>query len=262
MPARAQGWLPSPGGSGGPTAAASVGPPRADDLRPLSLTRRPRIREQGEVGCCVSIAITSAIELLLAGARGRTPELSPMFHYYVARSDHCEAGPITFLAGLQAAVTQGICIQRLHDVPFTLEGAARPPSAAAIAEAKARAQARFDPITGGLRTRFVYVRLPDYDRRRHFRGALEDGAPIVFGFWQTPGYASIHAGRALHGATLTPRLGVGHAALIVGHRPGRGFLVADARGLGFAERGTWWLPDELLETPLIQESWTLRSQPT
>lgn len=258
MPAHDSGWIPSPGG---PAARASVGP-LGDDARPIFLTRRPRIREQGEVGCCVSIAITAAIELLLAGARGRTPELSPMFHYYIARSDHFEAGPISFLAGLQAAITQGICLQRLHDVPFTIAGASRRPSPAAIAEAKARADARFDPITGGLRTRFNFFRLPDHDRRRHFRSALQDGAPIVFGFWQTPGYAGIRAGQAFHGATLTPRQSVGHAALIVGHQPGRGFLVADARGPGFAERGAWWLPDDLLETPLVQESWTLRKQPT
>ncbi|MEZ4454459.1 MAG: hypothetical protein R3B09_33720 [Nannocystaceae bacterium] len=258
MRALVQGWIPSTGGPIAPTGA----PTRGDDAAPILLTQRPRIREQGEVGCCVSIAITGAIELLLAGARGRTPELSPMFHYWVARGDHYEAGPITFLAGLQAAITQGICLHRLHDVPFTLEGAARPPSAAAIAEAKARAQARYDPITGGLRTRFQFFRLPDHDRARQFRRTLADGAPIVFGFWQTPGYAEVHAGHPVHGATLAPRQDVGHAALIVGHRPGRGFLVADARGRGFAERGTWWLPDALLETPLIQESWTLRQNPT
>ncbi|MCA9661576.1 MAG: hypothetical protein KC486_24765, partial [Myxococcales bacterium] len=61
-----------------------------------------------------------------------------------------------------------------------------------------------------------------------------------------------------HGEVLRPRESIGHAALVVGYRRGHGFRVADAKGRGFGDRGTWWLADDLLETPLLQESWYLK----
>ena len=257
MPPTPPGWLPSPaGGPGGAasTAAASTAP--AD--RPLALIARPHARDQGEVGCCVSIAITAALELLLRKApAARPPVLSPMFHYWQARADRGLAAPLTLLAGLQAAVRHGICHQRLHPQPITLAGARVPPSEAALADARAIAGARFDPITGVVRGRFAFARLPDFDRPRHVVAALAAGRPVLLGFWLTPGYAAITARTPVHGRDLEPRQAIGHAALILGHHPARGLRVLDAKGPAFADRGAWWLPHDLLHGPLVQECWTL-----
>ena len=77
MPPQAQGWRPSPGG---PSASPPTGGRGGGTI---DLIQSPRIRDQGVVGCCVSIAITGALELLLRDGSDY-PELSPMFHYYVA----------------------------------------------------------------------------------------------------------------------------------------------------------------------------------
>ena len=256
MPDADQGWRPSQGGPSAPLRGP--GPAGTADVSRIELHRRPRIRDQGEVGCCVSIAITGALELLEAERSGDLPELSPMFHYYRARSDPSSLVPLSLLDGLQVAVRGGICRRRLHDPPFTAAGARVAPSDAAIADAKAFAGARFNPATGGLSGRYEFFRLPDYDRRSGWIATLRGGWPILLGFWQTPGYAAIHAGSPRHGEQLSPRAAVGHAALVVGYRRGDGFHIVDAKGRGFAERGAWWLGDDLLETPLVQESWFLK----
>ena len=253
MPEDDHGWQPS---RGGPLAPSTGSAPRSGAAT-LDVHRRPRIRDQGDVGCCVSIAITGAFELLLARG-GRVPELSPMFHYYRARSDPSALVSLSILDGLQVAIREGICSQRLHDQPITATGARIPPSQAALADAKELAGARYNPATGGLRGSFEFFRLPDYDRRDPWLQTLSSGWPILLGFWQTPGYAAIHAGQTQHSPQISPRASIGHAVLVVGHRRGRGFRIVDAKGRGFADNGTWWLPDDLLETPLIQESWFLK----
>ena len=87
MPDVDYGWRPSPGGPTAPSGSLPEPGRDAIELATLELHRRPRIRNQGQVvPCCVSIAVTGAFELLLARG-GRLPELSPMFHYYRARSD-------------------------------------------------------------------------------------------------------------------------------------------------------------------------------
>lgn len=263
MPQTVHGWVPTPAGAGGeapppgaaPGAAGIVPPALA---RPLALIARPRVRDQGEVGCCVSIACTAALELLLPQERGRPPELSPLFHYWQARADRSVAAPISIFTGLQALVTHGICHQRLHPQPLTLAATHVPPSEAALADAKAIAGARFDPVTGVRRGHFAFFRVPDHDRRAVILHALAAGKPVVFGFWQTPGYCTITGARPVHGRELEPREAIGHAALIIGHHPRRGMQVLDAKGPAFAARGTWWLPDDLLQGPLVQESWFLQ----
>ncbi len=256
MPDVDYGWLPSPGG---PTASSQ--PERSRDaveLASIELHRRPRIRDQGEVvPCCVSMAVTGALELLLARG-GRLPELSPMFHYYRARSDPTTLLSLSLLDGLQSAIRDGICSQRLHDQPISPSGASKEPSPEAIADGKKLAGTRYNPATGGLIGRFEFFRLADLDRRKSWLATLGSGWPILMGFWQTPGYAAIHAGLPRHGDQLSPRAPVGHAVLVIGHRRRRGFRIVDSKGRGFANRGTWWLPDHLLETPLIQESWFIK----
>jgi hypothetical protein len=251
MPPQAHGWRPSQGGPSAPPPSASGGGPTID------LIKNPRIRDQGVVGCCVSIAITGALELLLRDATAY-PELSPMFHYYVARPNPGALTSLSLLDGLQVAVDDGVCSQRLHPAPITPEGARQRPSDAALADAKERAGAEFDPVIGVMRGRFEFFRLPDFDRRRAWLATLNAGWPVLIGFWQTPGHRAITAQAPRHGELLRPREAIGHAALVVGYHRGRGFRVADAKGRGFGKGGTWWLADDLLETPLLQESWYLK----
>ncbi|MEZ4384208.1 MAG: hypothetical protein R3A79_22935, partial [Nannocystaceae bacterium] len=146
----------------------------------------------------------------------------------------------------------------LHPAPITAEGARTRPSDAAIADAKELAGAEFDPVLGVMRGRFEFFRLPDFDRRRAWLATLSAGWPVLLGFWQTPGYQAITAASPRHGDVLRPREAIGHAVLVIGHQRGRGFRVVDAKGRKFAQGGTWWLADDLLETPLIQESWFLK----
>jgi len=255
------GWLPSPpGGSSAPPpeAAAPAAGPLPSATAPISLIERPRIRDQGELGCCVSIAIVGALELLLR--RGRVlPELSPLFHYWVARVDRSVAAPLSILTGLQAAVAHGVCRQRLHAHPLTALGARVPPDQAALDDAANLAGLRFDPITGVRRGRTAFTRLPDHRRHHHIRRALAAAQPVVLGFWQTPGYAAITARRPVHGRTLEPVQRVGHAVLVIADHPTRGLRIADAAGPRFGAAGTWWLPHDLLDhSALVQECWSLQ----
>ncbi len=258
MPDVDYGWLPSPDGPMAPSGSQPEPGRDAVELATLELHRRPRIRDQGQVvPCCVSIAVTGALELLLARG-GRPPELSPMFHYYRARSEPSALLSLSLLDGLQAAMRDGICSQQLHDQAITSAGASIMPSPEAIADGRKLAGSRYNPATGGLIGHFEFFRLADHDRRRSWLATLGSGWPILMGFWQTPGYAAIHAGLPRHGDQLSPRAPVGHAVLVIGHRRRRGFRIVDSKGRGFGKRGTWWLPDHLLETPLIQESWFIK----
>lgn len=250
------GWQPSPpGGAAAPPPGAA---PPAPPAGPISLIERPRIRDQGELGCCVSIAIVGALELLVR--RGRVlPELSPLFHYWQARVDHSVAAPLSILTGLQAAAQHGVCRQALHPHPLTVQGAMIPPSPAAQDDAAALAAARFDPVTGVRLSRYTFARLPDHRRHHHIRQALAAAQPVVLGFWLTPGYAAITPQRPVHSRDLEPVQRVGHAVLVVADHPARGLRIVDAAGPRFGARGTWWLPHDLLDqSALVQECWSLQ----
>ncbi|MCB9704240.1 MAG: hypothetical protein H6711_20300 [Myxococcales bacterium] len=233
-------------------------PRHAAEERPSSLVKHPRVRDQGEVGCCVSISITGAVELLLRPPGGEPPELSPMFHYYMARPRGSRLHSLSIAEGLSSAVRDGICPQALHPQPITPAGAAVPPSDAAIAAARELAGTAFNPALGFEESRLDYRSVDGRRRGPAWREALAAGWPILVGIWLTAGYRAITRQRPIHGADLDGRQSVGHAVLCVGYDPARGFRIVDVKGERFGERGTWWMPTDLAEGPLVHESWTLR----
>src|SRR6185437_342623 len=69
--------------------------------------------DQKDLPCCVSCALSSAMEVLDAS----TPSLSPLFHYYVTRYDNGGANSDGFLNlddGLGTLSNNGICSRTLH----------------------------------------------------------------------------------------------------------------------------------------------------
>src|SRR5437868_2689388 len=91
------------------------------------------VLQQGDVPCCVSIAITTAMEML-----NGTPQLSPLFNFYVARADPTVLVDITIEEGLVAASNPGVSSLALHDVPLTAAGAGQAPTTDALENAPAQ----------------------------------------------------------------------------------------------------------------------------
>jgi len=246
-----RGWKPSPFDARDfslAAAPAAVGP---GDFR---LRDEFPPKDQGDsVPCCVSAAVTAAMELL-DQAKPPAEALSMLFHYYTARADPRSLGGLSVREGLDAAVTTGICTAALHNPPMSREGALLRPSDAAFDNAKRHRLVGFDPV---LRT-FRYYRLADVGRVDAWRSTLRSGMPLVVGFWLTAPYAALTAANPVHGAVDGESSSDGHAVAVCGFDDARtAMLVKDSRGDKFADRGWWWLPYDLVDLPLVQEAWAI-----
>ena len=220
----------------------------------ITLPHPFRPRDQGTiVPCCVSIAIATAMEIL-DRSRPQTA-LSALFHYYTARSAPGRLGLIDFRTGLQEAVMTGICKAQLHAPAFDEAGAMKRPSEPAYKDAERQRLAGFDPGT----RRMQYEVVDDADIVNGCRRALASEFPVLIGFWLTSAYGALSSAGPVHGSPPEEPSSQGHAVVAVGYDDARGAVrIKDSRGDGFADRGAWWLPYDLLTTRLVHEAWVLR----
>lgn len=243
------GWTPSPY-DGRDIQYAAYGdapaPARATLRHPFA------VRNQRDVPCCVSIVVATCMEALDA-QRGRTIELSPLFHYWVTRSSPLELNVLDARTALQAASTLGICRRDLHDPPYNEEGAARPPSDAARADAARQRLAGYD--TSSMRMQYSVVAGP---RVEGCKAAIARGVPVMLAFWVTSAYRALSALKPTHGSPPRERSDDGHAVTLLGYDDARSsFLVKDSRGASFGKNGHWQLPYSVMESPLVHEAWVL-----
>jgi hypothetical protein len=192
------------------------------------------------------------MEILDARA-GDVTELSPLFHYYVARPNPASLAQLSLREGFAAAGSSGICRRTLHDQPIDPGGAGVRPSPQARADARRRRIA-FDVTT----RQWEYRRVPDANRTQHAREAIRRGMPVAFGFWLTPAYGAIEQTANVHPPAARDGSNTAHAVVGIGFDNGRSqFLVKDSQGAAFAADGHWWLPFALVETDVVFEAWTV-----
>lgn len=217
----------------------------------VRLPETPRFDQGDEVDCCTSCAIATAMELV-DRRDGASCRLSPLFHYYFARTDRRSLGALRLRTALRAAVTRGLCRLELHAPTFDIEGALSTPSRQAIADARQQRLLAFDANRG----RAGYFAVHSGDRVRRFRALLKRGQPIIIGFWTQ---ASYWRGEGMQESEAARHEGA-HAAVVVGFDDDRKvFRVRDSRGGGFAEQGEWNLSYQVANSGRIAESWTLES---
>nr|VFJ95519.1 MAG: hypothetical protein BECKLFY1418A_GA0070994_10514 [Candidatus Kentron sp. LFY] len=183
-----------------------------------------------------------------------------MYNYYWARTSKNHLGLLNIRQGLDAAASYGICTKVLYDVQLNREGAATRPNRSARREAEKRKIA-FDTVISS----WAYEHFNNRNRINEWRNAIQQGAPVIMGFDLTNTYQNIPNTNNTHALPVNDAAFDGHAVTVVGYDDshdcgslGAGaFFVRDSRGTGFADRGYWWLPYELVETHLVVDSWTV-----
>jgi hypothetical protein len=247
------GWTPSPYDGRdiqySPYDGVAAVPLRAALRHPFA------VRNQADVPCCVSIVVATCMEALDA-QRGRTIELSPLYHYYIARSNPNELNVLDARTALQAASTIGICRRELHHPPFTAEGAATSPSDAARADGERQRLAGYD--VSSMRMQYSIVGGIAGSRVEGCKAAIARGVPVMLAFWVTSAYRALSALKPVHGPPPRERSDDGHAVTLLGYDDARGsFLVKDSRGASFGKNGHWQMPYSVVESPLVHEAWVL-----
>jgi hypothetical protein len=182
-------------------------------------------------------------------------QLSPLFNYYVARGN---PGVLDFLSlsnGLAAVARFGICPLSLHDHPLTEAGARIRPSDTAFAIATER-RLPYDSVN----RRWTYHNVPAGMGVSGWEAAISANMAVLFGFWITSSYEDIPGNHNVHPDPARVTTDAGHAVVAIGFdRSTRHFLVKDSRGQGFADRGHWRMPYELVESELIVEAWVVQT---
>lgn len=211
------------------------------------------VRDQHDVPCCVSMAVTACMEIL-DSARGSVIELAPLFNYFYARPNPSDFRPLDLRAALQAATELGICARALHDVEYDEAGACTRPSDEAREDARKHQLAGYDPTTRTMRYELITS-----NRTVSCRTALSRGFPVLIALWMTSGYLNLSAERPVHARPpAEPSVG-GHAVVAVGYDDQRAsFIIEDSRGPNFAQGGSWFLPYDILDSRIVYEAWILR----
>jgi hypothetical protein len=216
----------------------------------LSVEVPTEVRDQGEVPCCVAMAVTAAVEVVLA-RRGEPVVLSPMHLYWHAR-------PGTGLSELDVRSALDVA-RRFGIASFQAFPVGEDPYAEQVtAFALVRPSPEHDLEATGHKVERPdeqYSNVPIGARVRRWRAALTLGVPIVFGFEVPPSYDALGPDDPIlrpDGPSLTR-----HCALVVGWADGL-FEVRDSQGRAFGRDGHWWLSDSLVASSFVLESWVLR----
>jgi len=208
--------------------------------------------DQRDLPCCVSCALSSAMEIIDTGA----PALSPLFHYYVTRYDNGGANTDGFLNlddGLDTLTNEGICSRTLHSPPFTVAGTATKPSAEAYADALTRALGR-----RGIHLRYTLLGGPSMVVA--IREELAQDHPVVIGIQLPMGYPGAFLNSRLEwlDPQNPPLSQSGHCVLAVGYNDVRTSLhIQDSRGRSAFDGGLWWMGYRIVDSGVVQEAYSL-----
>ncbi len=230
----------------------------ASTLRGIDLEPPFEVRHQGEVPCCVSCAVVTAMEILRRASQEQQP-LSALYNYYHARPRATVLENISIRASLDAARDYGVCWQSAHPPasshrgPYAWGDALTAPSPQADLVASRVQLVDVDPDWNTL----GYYRLNPMSYSSQWRSALSRGTPVVLGFHATQSYLSMEDGSTHELANVAGDSGGGlHAALVVGF-DGSWFTIRDCRGSEFAKDGQWLLHEDIAATPWVIESWAI-----
>ena len=208
--------------------------------------------DQKDLPCCVSCALSSAMEVMDPTA----PALSPLFHYYVTRYDNGGANADGFLNlddGLGTLTNDGICSRALHSPPFTTTGTATKPSAEAYADALTRALGR-----RGVRLRYTPLGGPSMVVA--IREELAQDHPVVIGIQLPVGYPGSFLNSRLEwlDPENPPLSQSGHCVFAVGYNDIRTSLhIQDSRGSAAFDKGLWWMGYRIVDSVVVQEAYSL-----
>jgi hypothetical protein len=226
----------------------------AGEAPPKRVLRHPfPVRDQGAVPCCVSIAVATCMEVLDAQT-GQAVELSPLYHYWFARTNPESLSLLDPRSAFQTAVATGICTRVLHDPRFDEAGAAARPSDEAIEDARQHRLIDYDRRT--LRRRYSLITGDAVDAGRR---AVARGYPVLIAMWATSSYHSLEHSRR-HGSVPAEPSSEGHAVVILGYNDDlEAFLIKDSRGPAWGHDGYWEMPYAVTRSRLIYEAWVLES---
>lgn len=215
-------------------------------------------RDQGTANCCVGVAVVTAMETLDA-LRGGSKRLSPLFNYFVSRSNPQHTGNVGIRDGLTAAVRLGVCRSEAYesnagpDGPYQRADALLVPDESAYADARSNRVLAEDPNRNSL----GYYRLKAPGMVGAWMSALEQSSPVIFGFFTTEAYQRLSGDGPYEVRDTSRDSGSsGHAAVAVGY-DGAWFRVRDSRGSNFANHGEWRLHSSVVEQAWVQESWAV-----
>ncbi len=256
MPTNRFGWKPSP--YDGRDYIFTHSQRVLRDQRTVVLEHPFPARNQNEVPCCVSCAVTVCMEILDARNPPQT-ELSPLYHYFVTRPRSDQLVDLTIREGLASAAARGISATAHHNPLFSRAGALQPPGDSARSDALRHRLVAISPVPTNPPTfRPEYYLLPNTNRVAGWTAALTREMPIIMGFWLTAGYDALSfTNNVLNGQSLATSER-GHAVVILGFDDDRErFLVKDSRGAEKGVEGHWWLPYQLADTHLVAEAWAV-----
>lgn len=228
-------------------------------VRQAAVTANPAIRsvgaprrvvDQSNVPCCVSCALSGALEVL----NPAWPALAPLFHYYITRFEERGADGlgVPFLdAGLSALRDHGVCAETLHVREFTESDAGNPPSIAARLDAGHRRPAG----------RFWFRTLSGPSWSAAIRDELREGHAVVIGIRLPVGYPGGLFLDARHEWTDPNRPALsstGHCVLATGFNDARTALrIHDSQGAARFDRGGWWMGYRVADFGAITEAFSI-----
>jgi hypothetical protein len=208
---------------------------------------------QGKLPCCVSCAISVAMEVI----HPEWPSLAPLFHYYVTRYDNGGADPDGFLVLDSAIATltdQGICRLNLHPLPYTIDAAAKKPSPEAYADGLNRRLLRKGFF-------FQYEQCLETSRVAWIRERLRKNFPVVVGLRLPNSYPDKFLDNTFSWQDPEPSRfspGSGHCVVVLGYDDLRYALrIQDSLGKGRFDGGCWWLGYRVVDSSMVQEVYSL-----
>ena len=209
------------------------------------------IENQGEIGSCVTNAITSALEYISHRATGKFFQMSRLFLYYNARAYNMQEGDLlkdsgcSILNALHCAQNIGVCLE--SNWPYDVSKMNEKPSATAFVEAEKYKVDQFQ---------FVKNNLND------MLSCLDEGYPFVFGLKLTKSFNQIG------GLVPIPEAGdsglgkhSNHAMLCVGYnKKEKFFIVRNSWGSEWGDGGYCYIPfDYMTSNDMMLGAFTIRS---
>lgn len=249
---RPSGAIPSePIEPGGPVLLPKFDYPAAEALAHSKLLEPRPVLDQGDVLCCVSVAVTAAMEIV-DHADGASRVLSPLYHYYLARPNPADDSGLVPSRGLMVASVSGVARLALHAPPLTKAGAAVKPDGQAYADGPKQ---RIDGgVIAGV---YGYRRVPPNTEMSQWKAALMAKHPVVLVIWLSDGYDRITAANPRHEDVVGVTANA-HAVVITGFSDTvKAFWIRDSRGTAFGTDGHWYLPYALVNSTLVVESWVV-----
>ncbi len=200
------------------------------DLRSMM----PEIRSQGNVGACTAYSTVSVFEYLLSNKE--QTRLSELYVYYMSRTytdrTHIDEG-VSIHDSIQSLMDYGVCPWELWDNTQSFDSE---PSE----EAKKTA-----------RDRVVTVAMNVEHNIEHFKSAISEGYPVIFGLKLYNSFANPPRGFVTWPEEGEQELG-NHAMVMCGYSDeGKFFIVRNSWGTTYGDDGYCYIPYSYIADPAM-----------